>query len=48
MRSPDVTGHLAFSGVEFDVVRANDLSEFIRSEQTKWGDLVRKAGVKSE
>jgi tripartite-type tricarboxylate transporter receptor subunit TctC len=48
LSSPDVTGHLAFSGVEFDVAGTDDLTGFIRSEQAKWGDLVRKAGMKSE
>jgi tripartite-type tricarboxylate transporter receptor subunit TctC len=48
MSSPDVTGHLAFSGVEFDVAGTNEPIEFIRSEQEKWGALVRAAGIKAE
>ena len=46
--SPDVAGHVAFSGVEFEVRSGNDLTEFIRNEQMKWGNLVKAAGVKAE
>ena len=44
----DLTEHIAFSGVEFDPKTGNALVEFIRSEQTKWGNLVKSAGIKSE
>ena len=48
LTSKDVTEHVAFSGVEFDIKTGNELMEFIRSEQTKWGNLVKTAGIKPE
>ena len=48
LTSKDLTEHVAFSGVEFDIKSGNELTVFIRSEQTKWGNLVKTAGIKSE
>jgi len=48
LSSLDVSGHVAFSGVEFDIRSGDDLTEFIRNEQMKWGNLVKAADVKAE
>ena len=46
--SADIRDHSAFSGMDFEVKTGSDLIEFIRAEQTKWGNLVKVAGVKVE
>lgn len=48
LTSKDVTEHIAFSGVEFDIKSGNELADFIRSEQTKWGNLVKAAGIRTD
>lgn len=48
LTSKDLTDHVAFAGVDFDIKTGNELTDFIRSEQTKWGNLVKAAGIKSD
>ena len=48
LTSKELTEHVAFSGVEFDIKSGSELVEFIRSEQTKWGNVVRAAGIKPD
>ena len=48
LTNKDLIGHVAFSGVEFDLKTGTALADFIRSEQTKWGNLVRTAGIRND
>lgn len=46
--SPDLTNHVAYAGLEFDVRTGSDLTAFIGAEQIKWGNLIKAAGLKPE
>ena len=46
--NPDIRDHIGFSGLDFEIRTGSDLMEFIRTEQTKWGNLVRAAGIKAD
>jgi len=48
LTSKDLTDHVAFAGVDFDIKTGNDLTDFIRNEQAKWRNVVAIAGIKPE
>jgi tripartite-type tricarboxylate transporter receptor subunit TctC len=45
---PDVVAKLAESGIYPDRLARKELSEFIKSEQSRWASLVRGLGIKPE